>query len=459
MPRRIAIIGANAAGVEAAVAARKTDRECGITLLTREDVGAYSKCGLPFVLGGEIESFEKLVIYLPSFYRQMRLDLRMETTAKSIDVNTRKIEFESKDGSEGTLEYDSLLVASGASPFKPPIEGIDKEGVFTLHTLEEGRKLYSAMREARSAVVIGSGLVGLETTEAFAKHGMKVTVVEDSSSILSKLIDPDMSQEVQTRFEERGVNFILRKPAEAIVGEKRAKGVMVAGEEVPADIVLNAAGVRPSVNLAKKAGIAIGETGGIKTNTRMETNIKDVYAAGDCAETTHLAVPAPVLPLLGSTAVRMGQTAGTNAAGGYSTFPGSLCAAVSKMFDFEVGTVGLTQLWAAKNGVEVISGKMSGYTRAPYYPGALPIKVKLLVEREKHEIVGAQIVGGEEVTQRINALSLAIDKRTTIFELVKADTCYAPSVCEVWEPMVLAAKIAIRKLQERRNTELIQPYA
>jgi len=446
MPKRIVIIGANAAGVEAAVAARKTDRTCAITLLTREDVGAYSKCGMPFVLGGEISSFEKLIIYLPSFYSQMKLDLRMETTAKGIDVNARKVEYESKDGSEGTLEYDSLLIASGASPLRPPIEGLEKEGVFTLHTLDEGRRISSAIKEARSAVVIGSGLVGLETSEAFTKHGLKVTVVEASSSVLSKLLDTDMSQEVQMRFEERGVNFKLGKPAEAIVGEKRAKAVMVAGEEVPADIVVNAAGVRPNVELAKKAGIRLGETGGIKTNTRMETNIKDVYAAGDCAETTHLAVPAPVLPLLGSTAVRMGQTAGTNAAGGYSTFPGSLCAAVSKMFDFEVGAVGLTQLWAARNGVEVVSGRMSGYTRAPYYPGALPIKVKLLVEREKHEIVGAQVVGGEEVTQRINALSLAIDKRTTIFELVKADTCYAPSVCEVWEPMVLAAKTAIRRL-------------
>ena len=446
MPRRIVIIGANAAGVEAAVAARKTDRACEITLLTKEDVGAYSKCGMPFVLGGEIESFEKLIIYPPSNYRQMKLDLHMETTAKSIDVNARKVDFEDKAGNEGTLEYDNLVIASGASPFRPPIEGIDKDGVFTLHTLEDGRKLSSALKEAHSAVVIGSGLVGLETTEALTKHDIKVTVVEASSSVLSKLLDTDMSQDVQMSFEKRGVNFLLGKPAQAIVGEKRAKGVMVAGEELPAEIVINAAGVRPNVDLAKKAGIRIGETGGIKTNTRMETSVQGVYAAGDCAETTHLAVPAPVLPLLGSTAVRMGQTAGTNAAGGYSTFPGSLCAAVSKMFDFEVGAVGLTQFWAARNGVEVISGKMSGYTRAPYYPGALPIKVKLLVEREKNEIVGAQIVGGEEVTQRINALSLAIDKRTTIFELVKADTCYAPSVCEVWEPMVLAARIAMRKL-------------
>jgi len=200
------------------------------------------------------------------------------------------------------------------------------------------------------------------------------------------------------------------------------------------------------VELAKNSGITIGETGGIKTNLRMQTNIKNVYAAGDCAEVNHLVAQCKVLPLLGSTAVREGKTAGTNAAGGYATFPGTLFSAVSQMFDFEVGAVGLTEGYAAQNGIEVITGKMNGYTRAPYYPGALPIRVKLIVEKEDKEIVGAQIVGGEEVTQRINALSIAIQKEATVFELVKADTCYAPSVCETWEPMVLAATMAIRKL-------------
>lgn len=446
MPKRIVIIGANAAGVDAAVAARKTDRECEITLLTKENVGAYSKCGMPFVLGGHIESFEKLIVYLSSFYPQMKLDLHTGTTATNIDVKAKTIDFENKEGRQGTLEYDSLIIATGASHIRLPIEGIDKEGVFTLHTLEDGMRIAEAMKNAHSVAIIGSGLVGLEIAEAFIKKAIKATVIEMLPSILPRLLDPDMAQEVQKRFQGKGVNFILGKAAEAIAGEKRVRGVMVGGKEVPADMVINAAGIRPNVDLAKKAGIAIGETGGIKTNVRMQTSAKDVYGAGDCAETTHLVTHTPVLPLLGSTAVREGKVAGTNAAGGYATFPGTLFSAVSQMFDFEVGAVGLTELWAARNGIEVITGKMSGYTRAPYYPGALPIKVKLIVEKENKEIVGARIVGGEEVTQRINALSLAIQKQATVFELVKADTCYAPSVCETWEPMVLAATMAIRKL-------------
>jgi len=376
----------------------------------------------------------------------MKFDLRLETTATNIDTKAKTVEIETKNGGQETLRYESLILATGAYPFTLPIEGINKEGVFTLHTLRDGMRVAEAMKSARSAVVIGTGLVGLEATEAFTERGIKTTVIEMLPSVLPRLLDPDMAQEVQKKFEEKDVNIILGKPAGAILGDDVVRAVSVGGEEIPADIVINAAGVRPNVELAKKAGIAIGETGGIKTNIRMQTSAEDVYAVGDCAETTHMITQRPALPLLGSTAVREGKVAGINATGGYAIFPGTLFSCVSQMFDFEVGATGLTEFSAARFGIEVAVGKISGYTRAPYYPGALPIKVKIMVEKETERIVGGQIVGGEEVTQRINALSLAIQKQMTVHELVKADTCYAPSVCETWEPLVLAAEMAIRRL-------------
>ncbi|RJS77717.1 hypothetical protein CW711_06145 [Candidatus Bathyarchaeota archaeon] len=446
MTRRIVIIGANAAGTDAASAARKTDRKAEIILLTKEDRGAYSRCGLPFVLDGHIPSFESLVVYPPSFYKMMKLDLRVETEAKSIDTEAKTVEVEDKKGKSETLEYDSLIIATGARPFIPPIEGIDKEGVFTLHTLNDGAELLKAMKKAKTAAIIGSGLVGLETAVAFTRMNIKTTVIEMLPYVLPRMLDKDMAMEVQRRLEEKGIKVMLGKPAEAIIGKDRAEAVSVGGEEVPADIVLNSAGVRPNTELAKEAGIAIGETGGIKTDFRMRTSAEDVYAAGDCAETTHIVTGKPCLPLLGATAVREGKVAGVNAAGGYTIFPGALCSAVSQLFDFEVGSTGLTEFSASRLGVEVAVGRISGLTRARYYPGAKPIKVKLLIEKEEKRIVGGQIVGGEEVTQRINILSLAIQKRTTVYELIKADTCYAPSVCETWEPLVLAAEMALRKL-------------
>ncbi|HIE14552.1 TPA: NADH oxidase [Candidatus Bathyarchaeota archaeon] len=445
MPKRIVIIGANAAGTDAASAARKTDRKAEIVLLTREDKGAYSRCGLPFVLDGHISRFEDLIVYPPSFYKMMKLDLRLQTTATKINTDERTVDIQSKEGKSEALEYDSLIIATGSKPFTPPIEGIDKEGVFTLHTFEDGVKLLKAMKKAKTAVVIGSGLVGLETAVAFTRMNIKTTVIEMLPYILPRMLDKDMAIEVQKRLEDKGIRILLGKPAEAIIGNKRARAVAVGGEEIPADIVLNAAGVRPNTDLAREAGIEIGETRGIKTNIRMRTSAEDVYAAGDCAETTHIVTGRPCLPLLGATAVREGKVAGVNAAGGYTIFPGALCSAVSQLLDFEVGSTGLTEFTAKKVGVEVIIGRISGLTRAAYYPGAKPIKVKLLIEKEEKRVVGAQIVGGEEVTQRINALSLAIQKRVTVYELIKADTCYAPSVCETWEPIVLAAEMALRR--------------
>jgi NADH oxidase (H2O2-forming) len=446
MPRKIVIVGANAAGVDAAVAARKTDREAEITLLTKDNVGAYSRCGLPFVLSGHIASFENLIVYPPSFYQMMKLNLQLETTATNIDTKAKTVEAETKDTKHETLEYDSLILATGGFPSQLPIEGMEKEGVLTLHTLSDGEKLAQTMQKAKAAVVIGSGLVGLEATEASVEHSIRTTVVEMLPSVLPRLLDPDMSSEVQKRFEENGVAFILGKPAGAILGDKKVEAVSVVGEKIPADIVLNAAGVRPNVELAQKAGIAIGETRGIKTNHRMQTSDENVYAAGDCAETTHLVTGRPALPLLGSTAVKMGKVAGTNAAGGYSIYPGTLLSWVSRIFHLDVGGVGLTEFWAKQVGMEVVVGKITSKTRADYFPGGLPIKIKIVAERETRHIVGGQIIGGEEVTQRINALALAIQNNMSVDDLAKADTCYAPSVCEAWEPLVLAAEIAQRKL-------------
>ena len=446
MPKRIVIVGANAAGVDAAVAARKTDREAEITLLTKDDVGAYSRCGLPFVLGGHIPSLESLVVYPPSFYKMMKFDLRTETAATNVDAKAKTVEAEAKDGKHDTLEYDSLILATGALPFRLPLEGIDKEGVLTLHTLSDAEKLAKAMQKAKAAAVIGSGLVGLEAAEAFVERGIKTTIVEMLPTVLPRLLDPDMSADVQKRFEENGVTVVLGKPAGAIIGEKRAEAITVGGEKVPADIVLNAAGVRPNTELAQKAGIAVGETRGIKTDNRMRTSDPNIYAAGDCAETTHIVTGKPALPLLGSAAVKMGKVAGTNAAGGDATYPGTLFPWVSRIFHLDVGGVGLTEFWAKQVGVDVVAGKLTSKTRADYFPGGLPIKVKVVVEKATERVVGGQIVGGEEVTQRINALALAIQNRLSVYDLAKAETCYAPSVCEAWEPFVLAAELAQRRL-------------
>jgi NADH oxidase (H2O2-forming) len=447
MHRKIVIIGANAAGTDAASASRKTDRTAEITLITKENRAAYSRCGLPFVLGGHIPKFEDLVIYPPSYYQLMKLDLRMETTATNINTEAKTVEVQDKKGKTEILEYDSLILATGAYAFVPPIKGREKHGVYVLRTIEDGIKIKQAMKTAKSAVVIGAGLIGLEAAVAFAERGVKTTVVELLPYILPAMLDKDMAKEAQCKLEEKGLKIIVGKGVDEILGGDKVNGVSVAGENVPADLVLIATGIRTDTELAKKAGVAIGETRGVKTNLKMETNVKDVYAVGDCTESVGTITHRPVLSQLGTVAVRHGKVAGINAAGGYAVFPGSIGSAVSQMFDFEVGATGLTEFSAGQNGIKTVVGKITSKTKADYYPGALPIKVKLVVEKETKLIIGGQIVAGEEVTQRINALSFAIQKQMTVHELAKADTCYAPPVNETWEPMVLAAEMAIRRLK------------
>jgi NADH oxidase (H2O2-forming) len=456
MPRRIVIIGAHAAGVDAAAAARKTDRTAEIILLTTENRAGYSRCGIPFVLGGHIPRFNDLIVYPPGFYRMMKLDLRFETTATSIDTEAKTVEVQDKAGKKEKLEYDSLIIATGASPFIPPIKGREKQGVYVVRTLEDGEKIEKAMKTAKSAVVIGAGLIGLETAVAFVERGLKTTVVELLPYVLPVMLDKDMADMVQKRLEEKGLNIIVGRGVDEILGGDKVSGVSVAGEKIPADIVVVATGIRTNTELAKNAGIVLGETRAIKVNMRMETfkmvnnrvrPLKDVYAIGDCAESVNLITHRPVLSQLGTTAVRHAKVAGINAAGGYAIFHGCLGSAITRMFDFEVGATGLTEFMAGRAGIKTVVGGMTSKTRADYFPGALPIRVKLVVEKETQRLIGGQIIGGEEVTQRINALSFAIQKQMSVRELVKADTCYAPPVNETWEPMVLAAEAALRKLR------------
>ncbi|MEM2875555.1 MAG: FAD-dependent oxidoreductase [Candidatus Bathyarchaeia archaeon] len=442
MPRKIVIIGAN---VDAASSARKTDRDAEITLITREDKGAYSRCGLPFVIGGHIPRFEDLIVYPPSYYRMMKLNLKLETEAKKIDVSKRVVEVESKQGTE-SIEFDSLILATGARPFIPPIKGVDKKGIFTLRTIEDGKSIAKAIETAKSAVVVGAGFIGLETAVGLVERGVKTTVVELLPYIMPTLFDKDMADRAMKMLEDRGLKFIIGKSVDEFLGGERVSSVSVEGEEIPADLVIVATGVRANVELAKEAGIAIGESRGIRVDRRMQTSCEGIYAAGDCAESTCRITGSPIMVHSGTNAARQAKVAGINAAGGYAVMEPALGSAVSKMFDIEVGATGITEYMAKKRGMEVVSATFASKTRAEYYPGAKPIWVKVIVEREMERIVGVQMIGGEEITQRVNAISFGIMKQMTVRDLAKADTCYAPPLNQTWEPMVLAAEMALRKL-------------
>ena len=448
MTKRIVVVGANASGIEAASAARKKDRTAEITLLTLEKNAGYSRCGLPFVIGGVVPEFRDLIVYPPAYFQMLKLNLRTETRVTSVNTKEKTVSFVNKDGTAETLHYDSLVLATGADAFMPPIKGREKQGILSLRGLEDGERIDAAVKAgAKSAVIMGAGLIGLETGVALIERGLKVTVVEMLPQILPQMLDADMAKQVQEHLEAKGMCILTGKTVEEFLGENRVTGIIAGGERIEADLFFSAFGVRANTKLAVDAGIPLGETRAIKTNARMETDVKDVYAVGDCAESPNMITHKPTCAQLGTIAVRQGKVAGANAAGNYALFTGILASAVTRLFEVEAGVTGLTENAAARNRIEVVTGTISSKTKADYYPTAKPIKVKLIVERESQRLIGAQIIGGEEVTQRINALSFAIQKQMTIRELAKADTAYAPPLCETWEPMVLAAEMVLMKIR------------
>jgi NADH oxidase (H2O2-forming) len=448
MPKRIVIIGAHAAGVDAASAARKTDRTADITLVTDEKHCGYSRCGLPFVIGGQIPTFESLIVFPPPYFKMMKLTLKTETKATAINTTNKTVETTDKTGKTETIAYDSLIVSTGASPFMPPIKGKEKQGILSLRTLEDGARIEQAVKNgAKTAVIMGAGLIGLETAIALQERGLETTVVEMLPQVLPQMLDADMAKTTQELLEQKGIRILTGKSVEEFLGTEKVTGIVAGGEQIQADIFISAFGVRANTQLAANAGIILGDTKAVRTNARMETNIKDIYAVGDCAESTHIVTQKPALMQFGTVAVRHGKVAGINAAGGYSLFTGVLGSSVSRLYKTDIGSTGLTEAAAQKARIETITGAITSKTKADYYPGALPIKVKLIVEKESQRVIGAQIIGGEEVTQRINAISFAMQKQMTARELAKADTAYAPPVCETWEPLVLAAEMVLMKLR------------
>ena len=453
MPKRIVIIGANAAGVSAAAFARKTDRKAEIILIEKDKYAAYSRCGLPFAIAGEVSSLEDLVLYPPNYYQTMKFDLRLETEAKRVDLESRTVEVVDKSGKKEEISFDSLIFCTGASPWIPPIEGRDKKGVFMLRTIDDARAIMEALSSAKKAVVIGAGAIGLEMAAAMKEKGLEVAVVELLPHVLPLAIDADIAKMVQGVLEEHGIRVILGKPVKRILGDERVKAVEVDGEELEADIVIAATGVRPNTALAAEAGLAIGPTRAIKTDFRMrcldaqrQRPVEGVYAAGDCAETIHMVTGLPALSQLGTTAVRMGKVAGINAAGGYAIFPGVLGSFVTKIFDLQVGSTGLTAEQAKRLGMDVVTGVATHVTKAEYYPGGKHIRVKLVVDKATKRVVGGQVAGGEDVTQRVNTIALAIQAKMSVYDLAMLRSAYAPPVADVWEPIVLAADVAARRL-------------
>ncbi|MDI6702623.1 FAD-dependent oxidoreductase [Methanothermobacter wolfeii] len=445
---RVVIIGGGAGGLSTASNIRKYDKEADITVITRDKHVAYSPCAIPYVMCGEVESFDDIIMHTPEDYRDRNIKILTETEVEGVSPEKKTVTY--RRGEEaGEIPYDVLVIATGGSPFIPPVEGVDLEGVFTIRSLTDGEKIAEWASKSKSAVVVGAGLIGLEMAYGLLRMGLEVTVTEMLPQIVPRSLDPDMAAIVQEYLEEKGIRVILGKALERITGDERVERVMVGDECIDADMVILATGVRPEKKLAEMAGCETGQWA-VRVNERMQTSVPDIYAVGDCVEVHDAITGFRTQSPLGSAAVRQAKVAAKNIAGMDAVFRPVLNAMVSKIGELEFGAVGLTEVTALQNGIKVVSGKKRALTKARYYPGAERIDVKMICDLNGR-IIGCQIVAKERVAERIDTMSLAISQGMTCAELAETEFSYAPPVSMVIDPIILAAEDACEKLKRVNN--------
>jgi len=444
MTRRLVIIGGDAAGMSAAAQVRRMKRidELEIVVFERTSRTSYAACGLPYLVGGYVTSPDSLVARTPEQHRARGIDVRTRHEATAVDVNASIVTvLELDTGMRSALHYDELLIGTGASGILPRWPGIDAKGVLQLRTLDDAAEVERLIvAGARRAVVVGAGYIGVEVAEGLLERGLQVTVVERLEAPMAAVLDADMAAGVAGAMQAAGIDLRLGTAVTGFtVDGGRVTAVQMAASAVPADIVVIGLGVRPNAELARAAGIGVGAAGGITVDDRMRTDTPHVWAAGDCVESHHRITGQSVVVALGTHANKQGRVVGTNIAGGDALFGGVLGTAITRFKDVEIARTGLTEREAAAAGLAAIGVTTEASSRAHYYPGAQPMKIKLVVERGTGRLLGAQIVGGAEAGKRIDVLATALWNGMTVAEVAGMDLSYAPPFSPVWDPVLLAA--------------------
>ncbi len=427
---RLVIIGGVAAGLSAAGRARRLDRNLDILVLERGPVISYSACGLPYYLEGRVLSPQELIHYTPeAFARERNISVRTGSRVVAISHPRREVALDAGE----RVRYDRLVIATGARPDLASISGTELSHVFTLHTLDDAVRLKRFLqdRKPRRGVVAGAGYIGLEAADVLRRYGVQVSVVEQNAQVLGR-DDPELTDFMRRLLERFGVELRL--------GERiRAAG------DLAADVVVLAPGLRPNVELAADAGVEIGRTGAIRTDERAMTSLNGVYAAGDCAETTHLITGRPVYIPLGTTANKMGRVAGANAAGSPERFPGVVGTSIVKAFGIGIASTGLSEFQARREGFSPVSARIQAFSRPRYFWGQ-PTTVHLVADRQSRRLLGGTVTGQEGADARINVIATALHSRMRVDDFEQLDLAYAPPYAPVWDPLLICAQQLMKTL-------------
>jgi NADPH-dependent 2,4-dienoyl-CoA reductase/sulfur reductase-like enzyme len=449
MTRRLLVIGGDAAGMSAASQARRLlDADAlAITVIERGDTTSYAACGIPFWVGGLVGSRDQLVARRAEVFRdRQQIDVRLHHEAVTIDTDARTVGvLDLAGGTTTDLGYDDLLIATGAQPVPPPVDGLDTPGVFGVQTLADGQRILDALadRSPAHAVVVGGGYIGLEMAEALMMRGLRVTLI-DLAPLPMTTLEPELGQRIADAMRTMGVDLRLGTPLSGIVAgdDGWVKAVATPDGELATDLVILGTGTRPRSDLADAAGIPIGPSRGIVTDPEQRTPVAGVWAAGDCAQTRHRVSGAPVSFALGTIANKQGRIAGLNLGGAQGRFPGVLGTAVTRIHHLEIARTGLSMREAKDAGLAATTTSIDASTRAHYYPDSADMTVLLVTEDGTGRLLGGQIVGGPEAGKRIDVLAAALWNEMTVEDMVQMDLAYAPPFSPVWDPVLTAARRA-----------------
>ncbi|HOE56182.1 MAG TPA: FAD-dependent oxidoreductase [Bacillota bacterium] len=460
--QKLVVIGAVAAGTKAASKAKRNNPDLDIKVFTKERYISYAGCGLPYYIGGVIKEKQEILVRSPEDFRNNQgIDVFTEHEVKKINVSEKKVIVEDlKSGNVQEFPYDKLIIATGASPIVPPLENIGLANIFTLRSVSDALTIRELLDsgKVKKAVVVGGGFIGLETAENLKYRGIEVTIVELMPHILPPF-DEEIALYAQNHMVDMGVNILTGEKVTGFEGnDGKVSAVKTSAGDIEADMVILSIGVRPNTAVAVEAGIETGAAGAIKVNKYMETNIKDIYAAGDCAENTNLVTGKPVWYPMGSTSNKTGRIAGHNAAlvkqdeSMKDSLEGVLGTTIVRLFEINAAKTGLSERDAIREGYDIETVLVPGNDKAHYFPGNKRIITKLIVDRSTRKVLGAQIVGEGAADKPIDTIAAAITLGAKVSDLAKLDLAYAPPFSMAMSTTILSANVMMNKLTGRIET-------
>jgi len=444
---KFVIIGGDAAGMSAASRAKRNKPEMDVIVFEQTQDVSYSACGMPYNIADEKRPIDDLIVRQANVFREKQhIDLRTGHRVESIDIKEKTVHGTNQDGKSFSCHYDSLLIATGASPIIPELPGFDLPGVFPLKSLENGRLIKKYIQpQTQKAVIIGMGYIALEMAEAFHERGIEVSMIKPRPQLLPWL-SPSLAEIVNQELINHQINLYPGYPIKGIEASNHQLCVKSENLSLSCDIVLTAIGVQPNSQIADKAGIVLGASNAIKVNESLKTSESDIFAAGDCADVYHLVSKKRAWLPLALYANRGGWTAADNVIGKQTKLSGIVGTSVFKVFQLEVARTGLNSSEAKKAGFDPVEVVIQSRSRAHAHPGACPIHISMIGDKQTGLLLGVQMIGKEGVAHRINAPAIALHTKMTVDHFANSDLAYAPPFSPVWDPMLTAANQLIKKM-------------